>query len=283
MKENITNKKIYISQPVIRTQFKDSICEGTSIAFVNSTTAGFNISEHDYNNLVKDFLELFYELGMNRLDILSKTKNYSRLWGDLQVTGKTTFYYYKNIELGDTTFFTSITKDGKNIGMDSMSDVGFGLERIRWCLGNNSYFDLYEDSSKLKAEVKAYISVLALLAVNDVLPSNKNSGYRARAFSKKLVDILNGNVFSALEKQYLSDCIKYWKEWQEVNKNINLDIIIKEYIRNCNRYIINILTREGYDNLSGININISQEEFTKRLLSSGVDECKVKELLKIRM
>ena len=33
-------KKIYLSQPVIRTQFLNSVSEGSSIAFINSTTAG---------------------------------------------------------------------------------------------------------------------------------------------------------------------------------------------------------------------------------------------------
>ncbi len=277
-----SNKKIYISQPVIRTQFKDSTCEGTSIAFVNSTTSGFNISEMEHNILVKDFLNLFYELGMKQSDISSKTENYERLWGDLIVTGKTTFHYYKDIELGDTTFFTSIKRDGKNIGIDSMSDVGFGLERIRWCVSGKSYFDMYENSSELESEVKAYLSVLALLAVNNVLPSNKNSGYRARSFSKTLVRILHGRDFSEREEAYLIECVKYWKDWQEINKDIDLSLIKNEYIRNCNRYIIDQLAKEGYDNLSGININISREELVKRLLASSVDENIVKKMIKIR-
>ena len=63
------NKKIYLSQPVIRTQFIDSITEGSSIAFINSTTAGFNITEKEHNILVQDWIELFYKLGMNTSNI----------------------------------------------------------------------------------------------------------------------------------------------------------------------------------------------------------------------
>lgn len=274
------DKKIYLSQPVIRTQFANSITEGSSIAFVNSTTAGFNITEQDHNKLVKDWLELFHELGISSSSICKKSKDYKRLWGDLLVAGKKTFYYYNDIELGDTTFFTSITKDGENIGIYSMSDVGFGLERIRWCISEKSYFDLYSDSSSLSSAVKAYISVLALLTVNDVKPSNKNSGYRSRLFSKKLVNILEGNELSSIEEKYLMECIKYWKDWQEVNRDIDIEIIKREYIRNCNRYIIDILIQEGYKNLSGININVSREEMKKRLISSNVELEKVKKLIK---
>ena len=273
-------KKIYLSQPVIRTQFANSISEGSSIAFVNSTTAGFNISEKEHNVLVDDWIELFYQLGMKPSNIYKHSKNYERIWGDLLVSGIKTFYYYNDIELGDTTFFTSITKEGKNIGIDSMSDVGFGLERIRWCVSENSYFDLYSDSSAISLPIKAYLSVLALLAVNDVKPSNKNYGYRARLFSKKLVNTLEGNEFSNLEDEYLMECIKYWKDWQEVNKDVDIGVIKNEYIRNCNRFIIDKLIEEGYSNLSGININISRDEMKKRLISSNVEVEKVKKLIK---
>lgn len=276
----VDNKKIYLSQPVIRTQFADSITEGSSIAFINSTTSGFNITEKEHNIFVQDWLELFHKLGMNPSSIYSKSKDYERVWGDLLVAGKKTFYYYNNIELGDTTFFTSITKDGKNIGIESMSDVGFGLERIRWCVNRKSYFDLYSDSSTLSSKVKAFISAIALLNVNNVKPSNKNSGYRARLYSKKLVNLLNGCDFSEIEEKYLMECIKYWKDWQEVNEDIDIEVIKTEYTRNCNRYIIDKLTQEGYNNLSGININISKEEFKKRLITSNVELEKVKKLIK---
>lgn len=274
------SRKIYLSQPVIRTQFVNSITEGTAIAFTNSTTAGFNISEKDHNQLVNDWIELFQILGMKSSNISKQSKGYEDTWGDLTVSGKKTFYYYNNIELGDTTFFTKVTKDGKNIGIDSMSDVGFGLERIRWCVGGKSYFDLYSDSSLLSPEVKAYLSVVALLAVNEVKPANKNSGYRARLFSKKLVNILSGNEFSDLEQAYLMECIKYWTDWQEINKNIDIEVIKNEYIRNCNRYFIDKLIDEGYRNLSGININISREEMKKRLISSRVEPERVKQLIR---
>lgn len=274
------DKKIYLSQPVIRTQFANSICEGSSIAFINSTSAGFNISEEEHNILVKDWIELFYELGMNPEYLQSKSKDYEREWGDLKVSGKKTFYYYNNIELGDTTFFTSVVKNGQKIGIDTMSDVGFGLERIRWCINNESYFNLYSDSKEILPEIKAYLSVIALLMVNGVKPSNKNSGYRARLFSKRLVNLLDGIELTGTLQNYLYECIRYWKDWQEINKKVDIDIIQNEYTRNCNRYIIEKLKSEGYNNISGININISREELKRRLASSGVEKEKIKKLIR---
>ena len=161
-----------------------------------------------------------------------------------------------------------------------MSDVGFGLERIRWCINNESYFNLYSDSKEILPEIKAYLSVIALLMVNGVKPSNKNSGYRARLFSKRLVNLLDGIELTGTLQNYLYECIRYWKDWQEINKKVDIDIIQNEYTRNCNRYIIEKLKSEGYNNISGININISREELKRRLASSGVEKEKIKKLIR---
>lgn len=273
-------KKIYISQPVIRTQFANNICEGTSIAFINLTTAGFNISIEEHNELVNDCLELFYMLGLEPQKMKTREKVYERQWGNLSVSGIKTFYYYNEIELGDTTFFTSVKKDGKDIGIKTMSDVGFGIERIKWCITNNSYFNIYSDSQKILPEIKAYLSAIALLAINDIKPSNKNAGYRYRLFTKKLVDIMEGTELSLEIKKYLNECIDYWENWQEIDKKNIIDNIEKEYIRNCNRYLLNKLTNEGYNNISGININTTREDFEKRLLASGIERTKIKKLTK---
>lgn len=272
------NEKVYLSQPVIRTQFADSVSEGSAVAFINSTTAGFNIDESKHQKLVKDWTELFNILGIKTKDIDIRSKDYERLWGDLLVSGKKAFYFYNNIELGDTTFFTNVTKGGKNIGIETMSDVGFGLERIRWGINNGSYFDIYSDSKELSPNLKAYLSVIALLCVNDIKATNKNSGYRARQFSKKIANLLEGRPFNEKEESYLLECINYWIDWQEKNKEVNLKLITDEYVRNCNRYFIDKLTEEGYDNISGIDINVSREEFEKRLLSSNVGKERVKKL-----
>lgn len=271
------NKKLYISQPVIRTQFAKSVAEGFSIAFVNSTTAAFNLSQAQHNDMVNEWLSLFYELGIKKQHVTSRDKDYERQWGDLIVKGHTKFYYCDGIELGDTTFFTQITKDGQKIDLETMSDIGFGLERIRWVVTKNPYFDLYSDSSSLLPEEKACLSVLALLVVNDVTPSNKNSGYRVRLFSKSLVSILNGKDLSLEQRKYFDECISYWKDWQQSEKEVDIKLFFNEYVRNCNRFILDRLQEKGYGNISGIDINIPREEFKKRVVGSCVKKEDIKE------
>lgn len=271
-------KKIYVPQPVIRTKTLDRVEEGMSVAFVNPTLASFNISEEEYRRTVNDFIDLLREKGLSKDNIGMRDKDYERVWGDLLVSGKKTFYYYNDIELGDSTFFTSVTKDGKKIGIDTMSDLGFGLERLRWCVNNDSYFNLYSDKTDLCDEVKVYLSALALLAVNDVYPSNKNTGYRTRMFSKKLVDILDGHLLSKVQEEYLLECIDYWKDWQNREDDVDILMIENEYIRNSNRYIINQLISEGYPDLARIVINVPRDEFKKRLLSANVPKSRVSKI-----
>lgn len=274
--------RLYLSQPVIRTQYSNSIQEGTSIAFINTTTANFNSSEYEHLKMVRDWYELLFELGMRKEDVYSKSDTLDTTWGDLELKGNRTFHYYKNLEIGDTTFFTKIKSPNCNLNLETMSDLGFGLERLKWKLSNGSYYNLYSDSLAISCEVKAYLSVIALLTVNNIKPSNKNTGYRARLYSKKLVAILNGRSFNQAELLYLNECIKYWINWQETSEQINTNLIMKEYIRNGNRYLIDVLSEEGYTNLTGININNTREEFIKRLKSSGVEEEKILKLVRER-
>jgi len=256
-KNNLINDSslICVFQPVIRTQYLNSIGEGSSIAFTNITTAAFNNSEERYMQMVKNWYELLFELGMSKTDITSCNDRFYTSWGNVELEGKRTFHYYKDIEIGDTTYFTRIRAKDNSFKLDSMSDLGFGLERLRWKTTNKSYYDLYSDSSNLNTKLKAYLSALALLAVNNVKPSNN---------------------LTEDEMKYLNESIMYWNNWQE-NVNMSSDTLIKnEYTRNANRYILDLLTKEGYDNLSKININISRNDLIKRLISSGVDKKKIK-------
>ena len=271
--------KIYLAQPVIRTQYSENIKEGTSIAFTNVTTATFNNSEKEHLKMVKDWYEFLSEIGVEKSKISTRSDIYETTWDDLSLCGKRTFHYYDGLEIGDTTFFTKIKKNNQSISVETMSDLGFGLERLRWKTNNKSYYDLYNTFEDIDLKVKAYLSALALLAVNDVKPSNKNAGYRVRLFSKRIINILQGRSLNIQELNYLEECIMYWKVWQEKNCD-NRELIINELTRNGNRFILDLLCNEGYKNLSGININISRDELNKRICSSGVPEERIKKLVK---
>ena len=107
-----------------------------------------------------------------------------------------------------------------------------------------------------------------------------NTSYHIFLILSKAIDLKNLLYLYQYHCYHLLECIKYWKEWQEINKEVDIDIIKNEYIRNCNRYIIDKLINEGYSNVSGININITREELKKRLYNSGVEIEKIKKLIR---
>lgn len=277
-------KNIYISQPVIRTQFVSSLSEGYSLAFINSTTVAVNKSEENHKKLVGDWYNFFYELGLEKKHFTTREKDYIRNWSNLIVSGHKIFHFYKNIELGDTTFFNSIKDtNGTNL-LYSMSDVGFGLERIRWVSSpNNSYYDFYQDSSSIDSKLKALISAVALIVVNGILPSNNQAGYRIRLFLKEIVSYYGINVINNDINDYLDNCIYYWISWYKYsseNKEKYKNIIMHELERNENRLILDELSELGITNINGININVSRTELIKRLNSANVNKDYLQKILK---
>ncbi len=272
-----SDTKIFIPQPVIRSQYINDLCEGTSLAFVNATSSIINNSEEEYISMVKDWYDFLCNVGLRKNEIITNSDYYVDKWGDIYLEGKRTFYYYNNVEIGDSTFFTKVKCDNENIPIESMCDLGFGLERIRWAVSQKSYYDLFSDSLMIPSKIKALLSAISLLSVNDIKPSNKNMGYRARLFSKKLVEFLEGRDLNKNEINYLKECIIYWRDWQSSFIG-NIEDITKEYVRNGNRFLINRLSDLGYTNLPNIDINLSREEFLNRLNSSGFNKEIVKKV-----
>lgn len=277
LNHNLEEKQdIFVAQPVIRTQYQNSLGEGTSLAFINATTSKFNLSEEDYKKLVNDWLEFFYELGLDKRKFSTRSDFYRGKWDEMELSGKRTFYYYDDLEVGDTTFFTDVA----NENIETMCDLGFGLERLRWSTNKDkSYYDLYNESRNISPQEKALMSALALLNVCKVKPSNKSYGYRARSFSKKLAELLESKKLIEEDVDYINQCIKYWEEWQQTPNISDFNQIEKEYERNCNHNIIEELANEGY-NVRGININISWEEMQKRLRSSAVPKERIKQIIR---
>ena len=269
------NENLFIAQPVIRTQYLDTLGEGTSLAFINSTTSRFNLSEIEYKKLVNDWVEFFYQIGLEKHNITTSEDYYIDNWNNINLEGNRTFYYYNNIEIGDTTFFKKVDNDK----IETMCDLGFGIERLRWCVNNNSYYDLYSDTKELLPREKALISALSLLLICNVKPSWKNSGYRARLFSKKLSELLDSRRLNELDLRYLKECITYWKDWQNIDTLIDENSVINEYERNCRSNIISLLVNEGY-NVGKLNVNVSWDDFKSRLRSAGVPKERIKNLIR---
>jgi len=276
---------MYVAQPVLRTQYIKSLSEGFSLAFVNTTTVRINNTYENHLKLVNDWLDLFKSLNFNPSLFSTKEKDSSRIWRKHIMSGHKVFYLYNGLELGDSTFFTSIinTEDGSK-PIETMRDVGFGLERIRWTMRlEASYYDINSFSNMLEPKLKALLSAMALLTVNGVIPSNKDVGYRVRLFAKTIIQDYRLDSLPNYFKTYIDECLSYWADWQQTGKtyeDYNKDIILDELLRNENRYILDLLSNHGHDNVHGININLKRDEFFKRLRSANITREYVEEVLK---
>ena len=280
-----SEKKYFVHQPVIRTQFFDHIKEGTSLAFINGTTAKFNLSEEEYNRLVADYINYFYETGLakSKIRAVKDDKPYTDNWNGIELTGNRTFYYCDDLEIGDTTFFTSV--DTPKI--ETFCDLGFGVERLRWSQDRSeSYFNLQTDTKDLlPPRVKGLISAISLLTLCEVKTSNKGNGYQAKRYFKGLAKLLNKQELEGEILKYFDECISYWKDWQKIDRYLsNAEVMIKiseEYIKNCMLVIIDELANEGYP-VRGISkkLGITWDEFEYKLAQSKVPKEKIKTLRK---
>lgn len=280
-----TDKKYFVPQSVIRTQFYDHLGEGTSLAFINGTSAKFNLSEEEYFKLVSDYVNYFYESGLakSRITAVKEEQPYIDNWNGIELNGKRTFYYCDDLEIGDTTFFTSTS----NPNIETFCDLGFGVERIRWSQDRNkSYFDLQSNSKDLLSpKIKGLISAISLLTLCEVKSSNKGNGYQAKRYFKGLVKLLNRKDLEGVVLKYFDECLAYWRDWQKIDEKLTdteaMRRISEEYIKNCMLVIIDELANEGYPvRAISKKLGITWDEFEFKLKQSGVPKEKIKTLRK---
>lgn len=276
-----SEKKYFVPQSVIRTQFFDCLAEGTSLAFINGTSAKFNLSEEEYNKLVMDYINYFYESGLVKKRITSAKENRSYIdnCNGLELIGDRTFYYCDDLEIGDTTFFKKVSAPN----IETFCDLGFGLERVRWSQDKNkSYFDLETDTKNLLTpREKGLISAISLLTICEVRSSNKGNGYQAKKYFKALARLLDKKDIEGEVLKYFNECIAYWKDWQKVDEKLSnaeaIKRISEEYIKNCMLVIIDELANEGYHvRTIAKKLGITWDEFEFKLKQNGVPKEKIK-------
>lgn len=276
-----SDKKYFVPQSVIRTQFFDHLVEGTSLAFINGTSAKFNLSEEEYNKLVSDYINYFYESGLakKRITSVKDKEPYVDNWNGIELLGDRTFYYCDDLEIGDTTFFKNVS----NPNIETFCDLGFGVERVRWSQDRNkSYFDLETDiKDKLSPREKGLISAIALLTLCEVKSANKGNGYQAKRYFKGLVKLLDRKDIEGDVLKYFNECLAYWRDWQKVDDKLSdveaMKRISEEYIKNCMLVIIDELANEGYPvRAIAKKLGITWDEFEFKLKQSGVPKEKIK-------
>ena len=255
---------IIVSQPSLRTQYADSIGEGNSLSFVNICTETANATpEVHFQNLDK-WLGFLSKLGVYVGDLTLHKRNLVQKWGEMTVQSDIVAIFYKGLEIGDGNYNYGFNPEPSSI--KTVSDFGFGLERLTWILRKGSYFDAIgplTESLNGDNKVQEIVKTVALLASSGLTPSNKDKGYRFRLFTKKLVEL---SFPKHLQLSHLIDHYhKYWNDFVNlpVESNSASESVQGEYDRNYNLQLNKVL-------LTNVDANCNTEQFLLNLLSSGV-------------
>lgn len=266
-------KPIVISQPSLRTQYIDKISEGNSLSFVNICTEIVNASPETHIQTLNKWMKYLSSIGIYMGDITIHEREIEQKWGDINLKSKIIAIFYKGLEIGDGNYDYNFNPSVK--GLKTVSDFGFGLERLSWILRKDSYFDSIgplKESLKKNFNNQEIIKTLTLMASSGLEPSNKDKGYRYRSFTKRLAEL---NFPKYLElKELIEHYYNYWNYFVDSPKDLKktYENIHKEYDRSYNQ-IINHLTQTCADP------NCSTEEFLLNLLKGGIKRENLAKLL----
>lgn len=266
----ISNPK-FVAQPVLRTQYIDGVSEGSSTSFINISTEAVNINPQEHFGFIQKWLKIFSNLGMETSKFTFSHRYIdNKTWGDKSFNSFELFVYYDGLEIGDASFNYKVPQSTRE--KINFSDIGFGLERIKWILQGCSYFDNF--TSKYKNEISlpslAFANTLALLAGSGLKPSNKECGYRFRLFSKRFIDEVKGqhtNLDDLFRENY-----KYWLKWTDLQTSESevIETIKNENSRNFNRLLLDQL-KDTYPDV-GLDINLPTNVLIKRLSGTSVPQ-----------
>lgn len=267
----------FVAQPVLRTQYVDGVAEGSSTSFINVSTEAVNVSPKQHFDYLQKWLKTFYSLGMDSHEFTFGHRSIEKTWGSKSFDGFEIFVYYDGLEIGDASFNYNVPQSTR--GNITFSDIGFGLERIKWVLRGGSYFDNFTSGPKdeISLSTLAFANTLSLLSGSDLKPSNKEYGYRFRLFSKRFVDEVKGR-YKDFDNLFAEN-YKYWSKWTNllVSEVESLERIRKENSRNFNRLLLDQM-KEFYSDI-GLDINLPTDVLLQRLGGTSVPSQIVNELL----
>lgn len=277
---DIDIKPQFVAQPVFRSQYIDSVQEGYSTSFINICTEKINPDADSHFASLSQWLNLLSELGLKKEKTSIVTKEEESEWGGKKFRTKKEFIYYDGLEIGDASYNCNIPQ--KTREPLALSDIGFGVERLKWILQGGSYFAGFGERDKLLMAENLHVinsaQTLTLLAGSGLKPANKEHGYRFRLFSKRLVDKnlkARANIPDLIHQTY-----SYWCKWTKLG--ISEDEVVKtiqiENERNFNRILLDTL-KEKYSDVN-IDINLPTTKIINLLKGTSVDRDYLESLLK---
>ena len=256
------DKDMYISQPVIRTQFFGSAntTRSSSTSFVNICTERLGTNPENYIKHLDSWLNCLSSLGLYAGYMRLELSEVSNNWGKGRFDGLALKISYRGLEIGDIGILFNVPS---LYGENDVCDSGFGLERIASTLnGNYDYYECLWPANKfikLDRHQLDAIRTATLIAGAGIKPGNNSHGYRLRKFLKAYQG--HADIDST---QLINDFYYFWTKFIDLPSDIieTQNTIRQELNRNRN---LRILKENG---IQEIDLNLSKDtnEFSADLL-----------------
>lgn len=208
--QEINEERVFVAQPCVRMQFQPLVesQEGTSTSFVNVCTEKMSVTIDEHLNFVDHWCTALSKLSLHMNDFVFILRTSTADWGTGEFAALGIFFVYAGLELGDASYAVVPRKNHTPV---SISDIGFGLERIVWAMNKTgSYFEtLIPWTAEGTNELFDTCRTLMLLAVCGVCAGNKGANLQFRRFAKILSEKYCAVNMESILRYYFS----YWSQF----------------------------------------------------------------------
>ncbi len=243
--------KYFVAQPCVRLgslrSQEDLIPSDMSSSFVNICTESLDIDVSKHLQSVDDWIFILSSIGLHARNIKLIVRDRIEDWGTGEFLVHQIFFVYDSVEIGDANFTFSLP----NSEYLSMSDIGFGLERVCWVVnGLSDYHDVFCDlGSSLDSHLQDTCRTIALLLSSKINPSGRGPGGRLRWLIKRAM--LKGNTDNLVRSVYFY--LNFWKEFG--GNDLDYDSMIRILVPECDLLLIRDVCLEfGVDPKPGLNL-----------------------------
>jgi len=200
--DNTTHSSL---QSCVRTTDLDQIGDGTHLSSF-SMVGNFSFGKVEYKKSCEMWLEILEDLQIkpDYVTFHVERPNHGKIWESLgQKVVESEDCVWSDGEIGGHC--TEIFKSGVEIGnlvntLDTMTDVGFGLERILMFLENKSRVDETSLFSDLDSYIlRDHLKTLDLFWKNGILPGSRGREYICRVMIRRCLVQKSIDYFSNFE------------------------------------------------------------------------------------
>lgn len=225
---DFTERKTFVAQPCIRGSSGGSLLASGS-SFVNVCSEATSLSQEDHFNLVDLWVGFFSSIGLHasRLKLVHRDKKENWGFGDFE--SEQIFFVYMGEELGEASYSHQISTSEKS----SLSDIGFGLERITWAVNwfRCDYTNLISNPGLSGSpEMHDLARTTSLLIYSGITSDTKGPGGILRKLLKRTSQMCS-------KEEFLASVVYYKYFWEQFHSTLEveyeqvLSIIEKEFDR----------------------------------------------------